>query len=103
MPKAFPKEFKDRAVRLVLDHEGDFASRTEAITKVSKQVGASYESLRRWIAQAETDAGGRPGPTSQELAEIKALKAEVRRLREANEILKAAAIFFVGELDPRTR
>ena len=103
MPKQFPKELKDRAVRLVLDHESDYATRTEAIRKVARQVGVAYESLRRWCVQAEADAGDRPGPTSAELAEIKALKAENRKLREANEILKAAAIFFAGELDPHAR
>jgi transposase-like protein len=55
------------------------------------------------VAQADVDAGERPGVTSSESAEIKRLKAEVRRLREDNEILKAASIFFAGELDPRNR
>ena len=53
--------------------------------------------------QAQVDGGDRPGPSSEELAEIKALKSQVRDLTEANEILKAASIFFAGELDPRRR
>ena len=61
------------------------------------------ESVRRWVAQAEVDDGARPGTTSEESAEIKRLKAENRRLREDNEILKAATVFFAGELDPRNR
>lgn len=61
------------------------------------------ESLRRWVVQAEIDAGQREGTTSEELAEIRRLKAENRRLREDVAILKAATSFFVGELDPRNR
>jgi len=59
--------------------------------------------VRRWVNQAEVDAGDRPGVTSAELEEIKRLKAENRRLREDVAILKAATSFFVGELDPRNR
>ena len=61
------------------------------------------ESVRRWVTQAEVDAGDRPGVTSAENEEIKRLKAENRRLREDVAILKAATSFFVGELDPRNR
>ena len=63
----------------------------------------SRETLRRWVAQAEIDNGARPGVTSAEAEEIRRLKAENKRLREANEILKAASIFFAGELDSRAR
>jgi transposase-like protein len=59
--------------------------------------------VRRWAVQAEIDGGQRQGATSEELAEIKALKAENRRLREDVEILRGATTFFVGELDPRNR
>ena len=61
------------------------------------------ETLRRWVSQAEVDAGSRPGVTSEGAEEIKRLKAENKRLREANEILRKASIFFAGELDPRNR
>ena len=61
------------------------------------------ETVRRWVVQAEVDGGIRPGVSSPEHAEIKALKAQVRRLEEDNAILKAATVFFVGELDPRNR
>jgi transposase-like protein len=67
------------------------------------KLGVGAETLRRWIVQAQVDAGQRSGPTSEELAEIKRLKNENAELREANEILKAATIFFTGELDPRHR
>ncbi len=61
-------------------------------------MGVGAETLRKWIVQAQVDGGVRSGPTSEELAEIKRLRSEVRDLREANEILKAASIFFAGEL-----
>ena len=59
--------------------------------------------MRRWVLQAQIDSGQREGPSSAELAEIKALKATVRRLEQDNAILKAATVFFAGELDPRNR
>ena len=61
------------------------------------------ETVRRWIVQADVDAGARVGVTTEESAEVKSLKAKVRRLEEDNAILKAATVFFVGELDPRNR
>jgi transposase len=59
--------------------------------------------VRRWLVQADINAGSRPGASSDEQAEIKRLKAENRRLRDDNEILRAATVFFAGELDPRNR
>jgi transposase-like protein len=59
--------------------------------------------VRRWVVQAQIDGGQRLGATSEELGEIKDLKAKVRRLEEDNEILRRASIFFAGELDPRNR
>ncbi|SDD21061.1 Transposase [Sanguibacter gelidistatuariae] len=103
MPKKIDSELKARAVRLVNDHLGEYQNVTAASFAVAKQLGVSRESVRRWVAQAEVDGGGRPGVTSEDLAEIKALKARVRRLEEDNAILKAATVFFVGELDPRNR
>ncbi len=76
---------------------------TAASLAVGAQLGVSRETLRRWVAQAEIDDGARPGVTSAEAEEIRRLKAENKRLREANEILKAASIFFAGELDSRNR
>ncbi len=67
------------------------------------KLGVGPETLRKWVVRAQTDAGARPRPTSDELAEIKRLKKENADLREANEILKAASIFFARELDPRQR
>ena len=65
------------------------------------KVGVSGETLRKWVRQAEVDAGTRPGPTSAESAELKQLRRENFELRRANEILKAASAFFARELDPR--
>ncbi|MQW77993.1 transposase [Nocardioides sp. dk4132] len=103
MPKMIDPALKERAVRLVLEHRAEYPTTTAAVHAVAKQVGVGKESLRRWVNQADVDAGGRPGVTSEDSAEIKRLKAENRRLREDNEILKAASIFFAGELDPRNR
>jgi len=64
-------------------------------------VGVTAETLRRWVRQAEQDAGVRPGPTSAETERIRELERENRELRRATEILKAASIFFARELDPR--
>ena len=103
MPKKIPAETRDRAVRLVLDHLGEYESLTAACASVSKRCGIGAESLRRWVRQAQVDAGQRAGVTSAESEEIKRLKRENRELREANEILKAATVFFTRELDPHRR
>ncbi len=103
MPKRIDDEVKARAVRLVTEHQSEYPSLTAAAQAVARQVGVGKESVRRWVIQAQIDGGQRPGSTSEELAEIKALKAENRRLREDVAILKAATSFFVGELDPRNR
>src|SRR3954453_9957778 len=80
MPKKIDDELKARAVRLVRDHRGEYASLTAAAAVVAKQLGVGKESVRRWALQAEIDGGHRQGATSEELAEIRALKAENRRL-----------------------
>lgn len=103
MPKKIDPELRARAVRLVREHQQEYATVTEAMTAVANQLGVARESVRRWVAQAEVDAGDRPGLSSAEHEEIKRLKAENRRLREDVAILKAATSFFVGELDPRNR
>ena len=103
MPKKIDDELRARAVRLVNDHQGEYSSTTAAAVAVARQLGVARESVRRWVAQAEIDDGARPGTTSEESAEIKRLRSENRRLREDNEILKAATVFFAGELDPRNR
>ena len=103
MPKKIDTQLKERSVRMVREHQGEYPSLTACVEAVSKRVGVGRESLRRWVAQAEVDGGLRAGVTSEEHAEIKRLKAENRRLREDVEILRAATSFFAGELDPRSR
>lgn len=103
MPKKIDPRVRDRAVRLVLEHRAEYSSNAKAVAAVARQEGVGAESLRRWVIQAEIDAGDRDGQTSEEHAEIRRLKAENKRLREDVQILKAAATFFAGELDPRNR
>jgi transposase len=103
MPKKIDPELRARAVRLVTDHQQEYPTMTAACVAVAKQLGIGKESVRRWVAQAQIDAGQRDGLTSEEHAEIKRLRAENRRLREDNEILRRASVFFAGELDPRNR
>ena len=103
MPKKIDEQLKARAVRLVADHQQEYPTLTAACEAVARQVGVGKESVRRWVRQAEVDSGQRPGVTTEELEEIKKLKAENRRLREDVAILRAATSFFAGELDPRNR
>ena len=98
MPKKYPSEQRDRATRMALDRLDEYSSPYAAAQALGPKLGVGVETLRKWIVQAQVDGGVRSGPTSEELAEIKALKAQVRDLTEANEILRAASIFFAGEL-----
>ena len=98
----YSSEVRERAVRMVFDHRGDYASQYKAIRSIAQKIGCSGETLRHWVRQAERDQGLRPGPTSTEQERIKALEREVRELRQANEILrKASAYFAQAELDRR--
>jgi transposase-like protein len=103
VPKKIDVKVKERCVRLVLEHLSEYPSLTAAAEAVARREGVGKESVRRWVIQAQVDGGQRPGASSDELAEIKELKAKVRRLEEDNEILRRASIFFAGELDPRSR
>ena len=95
----YPKELRERAVRMVLEHQHEYASQWEAICSVAEKLGPTAETVRKWVRQAEVDGGARPGVTTEEAAEIKRLKREVAELRRANEILKAASCFF-GFMSP---
>ena len=96
--KHYPVEQRERAVKMVLDHLGEYRSVYAACQAIGPKVGVGVESLRRWVLQAQVDTAERPGVTSAEAQRIKDLEREVRDLREANEILKAASIFFAREL-----
>ena len=103
VPKKIDAKVKERCVRQVLEHLQEYPSLTAAAEAVARREGVGKESVRRWVIQAQIDGGQRQGATSAELAEIRELKAKVRRLEEDNEILRRASIFFAGELDPRSR
>jgi transposase len=96
----YPAEVRERAVRLVLEHQEDYESQWAAIESVAEKFGCSAETLRRWVRRAETDQGTREGTTSEDHGRIKELERENRELRRANEILrKASAYFAQAELD----
>jgi transposase len=103
MPKQFPPEVRDRAVRMIMDRLSEYPSVHAACKALAPKLGVGPESLRRWVVQAQIHAGEKTGPSSDELEEIKRLRAEVRDLKESKEILKQASIFFARELDPRRR
>lgn len=103
MPKKIDPALRERAVRLVLDHLQEYPTITAACEAAARRCGVGAESVRRWVRQAQVDAGDRPGVSSDENAEIKRLKAENRRLQEDVEILQAATTFFAGALDSRNR
>ena len=100
----FSQEVRERAVRMVFEHRGEYASEWEALGSISGKIGCTAETLRKWVRQAEVDSGRRGGLTSDEQARMKDLEREVRELRRANEILrKASAYFAQAELDRRPK
>jgi transposase len=103
MPKRIDPAVKGRALRMFADHRREYPSDTALAEAVGKRLGVGRETARRWLVQADINAGTRSGVTSDEQGEIKKLKAENRRLREDNEILRQASILFAGELDSRNR
>lgn len=96
----YPREVRERAVRMVFEHRGEYPSQWAAICSIAEKFGMTSETLRSWVRQAEVDGGQRSGTTTAEAQRIKELERENRELRRANEILKAASAFFARELDP---
>ncbi|WP_429060442.1 IS3 family transposase [Azospirillum doebereinerae] len=92
--RRYAPEVRERAVRMVFEHEGDHASQWAAIGSIAAKIGCTAETLRGWVRQAERDQGKRPGPTTDEQERIKALERENRELRQANEILRKASAYF---------
>jgi transposase-like protein len=99
----YPKEQKDRAVKMVLSHLGEYDSVYKAASVIGPKLNIGTETLRRWVVVAQVDASPAGVEAKAESARVKELERRVRDLTEANEILKAASIFFAGELDPRQR
>ena len=100
----FAPEVKARAVRMVREHRSDYPSQWAAITSIAEKIGCTTETLRRWVHEAERDAGARPGLTTDERQRLKALERENLELKRANEILrKASAYFAQAELDRRPK
>ena len=106
-PKAFAPEVRERAVRMLYEHEAEYDSRWAAVRSIAEKIGCSAETLRSWVRTAERGAGGagqRPAVTADERERLKVLERENRELKRANEILrKAAAYFAAAELDRPTR
>jgi transposase len=102
-PQKYPDELRQRAVRMVLEVQAETGEKHGAVTRIAKQLGIGTESLRQWVNQADINAGRRAGTTSADAARIAELERENRELRRANDILKAASIFFATELDGRPK
>lgn len=90
----FSPEVRARAVRLILDHEGDYPSRWSAVMLVADEIGCAAQTLQERLKKAAVDGGKRAGVRSDTADKIKALEREVRELRQANEILRKASAYF---------
>ncbi|MHC2543212.1 transposase [Ensifer sp. SEMIA 135] len=100
--KKYSPEVRERAVRLVRDHRGEYATEWEAICSIAQKIGCAGETLRLWIRQDETGRDVRNGMSTADRDRLKALERENRELRQANDILRAASAFFAAaELDRR--
>jgi transposase len=102
MPKKYDPQTRAKAIRLVRDHVGDYASEYDAIRATARRLGMNPETLRKWIRQDEIDHGDREGTTTAAAREIRELKRKNAELEQTIEILKAATSFFVRESDPRS-
>ena len=94
----YSPEVRERAVRMVFEHQGEFDSQSAAIKSIAPKIGSGTDTLRTWVRRAETDSGLRDDITSAERDRIKALERENRQLRQANEILKKASAYFAPAL-----
>ena len=102
--KRYSPEVRERAVRLLFEHEQEYRSRWAATVSIATKIGCTPETLRTWVRRSEIDTGRRDGMTSEDRARLKALERENKELRRANEILKTASAFFAqAELDRRLK
>ena len=100
----YSPEVRERAVRLVVEHRDEYGSQWAAIQSIAAKIGCTTESLRRWVLQAERNAGTRPGLSTSDRERLKQLERENRELKRANEILRTASAFFAqAELDRRLK
>ena len=100
--KKFSPEVRERAVRMVFEHQDEYESQWAAMASIAEKIGCTTESLRKWVRQAERDQGRKPGLTTDERERLKALERENRELRRANEILRKASAFF-AQAEPDRR
>ena len=99
----FP-EVRERAVRMMFEHEGEYSSQWSAFVSIAQKLGCTAATLRRWVRQAETDRGQRAGLSTGERKRLKELERENRELRRANDILRTASAYFAqAEFDHRRR
>ena len=103
MPKQYPAELRERAVRLVREAQQNTDTPYGAPARIAQQLGMNADTLRGWLKQADIDSGTRQGVTTSEAARIAELEREVRELKRANQILKSASAFFAAELDRPSR
>jgi transposase len=97
----YRRELRERAVRMVFEHQEEHPSQWAAICSIAQKFGISHETLRKWVRRAEVDGGLRPGLTTDERERLKSLERENKELRRGSEILRSAAAFFGAELDRR--
>ena len=103
-PRRYAPEVRERAVRMVREHEGEHDSQWAAIRSIAEKIGCTSETLRGWVRQAERNEGRRPGLTTDERQRLKDQEREIRELKRANEILRKASAFFAqAELDRRPK
>ncbi len=100
----YSPEVRERAVRLVFEHQGEHASQWAALSSIASKIGCTPETLRKWVRRAETDQGQRSGMTTDDGDRLKKLERENKELRRANDILRTASAFFAqAELDRRLK
>jgi transposase len=102
-PQKYPDELRERAVRMVQEIRRETGESHGVIARVAKELGVGTESLRQWVNRAEIDSGARPGTSTADAQRIVQLERENKELRRANDILKAASVFFATELDGRPK